>query len=44
MRDISTNRIEVIDVLRGFTLLGIAWVHFTEQFLAGTPPESHAFL
>lgn len=42
MRDISTNRIEVIDVLRGFTLLGIAWVHFTEQFLAGTPPESHA--
>jgi uncharacterized protein len=35
-------RIEVIDVLRGFTLLGIAFVHFTEQYYAGQPPEKHA--
>jgi uncharacterized protein len=38
----SNSRIEVIDVLRGFTLLGIAFVHFTEQYYAGQPPESHA--
>ena len=35
------DRIEVIDVLRGFTLFGIALVHFTEQFYAGMPPEGH---
>lgn len=34
-------RIEIIDVLRGFTLLGIAWVHFTEQYYAGQAPASH---
>ena len=38
----KTVRIEVIDVLRGFTLLGIAFVHFTEQYYAGMPPEKHA--
>ncbi len=35
------SRIEVIDVLRGFTLLGIIIVHFTEQYYAGQPPEAH---
>jgi uncharacterized protein len=35
------NRIEVIDVLRGFTLLGIILVHFTEQYYAGQPPKIH---
>lgn len=28
-------------MLRGFTLLGIALVHFTEQFYAGVPPKIH---
>jgi uncharacterized protein len=35
------SRIEVIDVLRGFTLLGIILVHFTEQYYAGQPPKIH---
>lgn len=37
----STSRIEIIDVLRGFTLLGIALVHFPEQYYAGQPPDTH---
>jgi uncharacterized protein len=36
------KRIEVIDVLRGFALLGIIIVHMTEQYYAGQPPEQHA--
>lgn len=36
------GRIEVIDVLRGFTLLGIILVHMTEQYYAGQPPEQYA--
>jgi len=35
----SIDRIEIIDVLRGFTLLGIILVHFAEQYYAGQPPE-----
>ena len=35
----KSARIEVIDVLRGFTLLGIAFVHFTEQYYAGMYPQ-----
>ncbi|MBL7872962.1 MAG: DUF418 domain-containing protein [Cyclobacteriaceae bacterium] len=34
-------RIEIIDILRGFTLLGIIIVHFAEQYYAGMHPESH---
>jgi uncharacterized protein len=37
----KSTRIEIIDVLRGFTLLGIALVHFTEQYYAGQPPKAH---
>jgi uncharacterized protein len=37
----KSNRIEVIDVLRGFTLFGIILVHFTEQYYAGQPPKIH---
>lgn len=37
----KSNRIAVIDVLRGFTLLGIILVHFTEQYYAGQPPKVH---
>jgi uncharacterized protein len=41
MRTIKQERIQVIDVLRGFTLLGIILVHFTEQYYAGQPPKIH---
>jgi uncharacterized membrane protein YeiB len=33
------NRIDVVDALRGFALLGIVIVHFMEQFYAGSPPK-----
>jgi uncharacterized protein len=33
------SRIEIIDVLRGFTLLGIILVHFAEQYYAGPAPQ-----
>lgn len=35
----SIERIELIDVLRGFTLLGIILVHMVEQYYAGAPPQ-----
>ncbi len=38
----KSSRIEVIDVLRGFTLLGIILVHMTEQYYAGQAPEQYA--
>lgn len=41
MRTTSQERIQVIDVLRGFTLLGIILVHFAEQYYAGQPPKIH---
>ncbi|MEK6780943.1 MAG: DUF418 domain-containing protein [Bacteroidota bacterium] len=40
--DKTSGRIEVIDVLRGFALLGIILVHMTEQYYAGQLPEQHA--
>nr|HPH47818.1 hypothetical protein [Chryseolinea sp.] len=36
-----TDRIEIIDALRGFTLLGIIIAHMTEQYYAGMPPEKY---
>lgn len=38
---LSSDRITLIDALRGFTLLGIIVMHTTEQFYAGQPPEKH---
>src|SRR5690349_3316305 len=35
----SSDRIEIIDALRGFALLGIIIAHMTEQFYAGPPPK-----
>jgi uncharacterized protein len=35
----TSGRIESIDVLRGFSLLGIILVHMTEQYYAGAMPE-----
>lgn len=40
----TDSRIKIIDILRGFALLGIIIVHFTEQYYAGQPPELHANL
>lgn len=34
------SRIEIIDILRGFSLFGIILVHFTEQYYAGQAPAS----
>ncbi len=36
------SRIKIIDILRGFALLGIIIVHFTEQYYAGQAPEVHS--
>lgn len=38
----TPSRIDVIDVLRGFTLLGIILVHMSEQYYAGQAPEQYA--
>ncbi len=38
---ITTNRITVIDALRGFALLGIIVNHCTQSFLAGPNPPSN---
>ena len=38
----QSNRIEAIDVLRGFTLFGIMLVHMVEQYYAGPMPEKIA--
>ena len=37
----NSNRIVFLDVLRGFTLLGIGLIHMAEQYYAGAPPQSH---
>ena len=40
LTELKKDRIEIIDILRGFALLGIIIVHFTEQYYAGQPPDS----
>jgi uncharacterized protein len=35
-----SNRIEAIDVLRGFSLFGIVLIHMVEQYYAGPPPAN----
>lgn len=40
LAELKKDRIEIIDILRGFALLGIIIVHFTEQYYAGQPPDS----
>jgi len=42
--ELKKDRIEIIDILRGFSLLGIVIVHFTEQYYAGQPPDAMAKL
>jgi uncharacterized protein len=42
MKNALTNdRLDVVDALRGFALLGITFVHFAEQFYAMSPPQDH---
>jgi uncharacterized protein len=36
----QNNRIQVVDALRGFALLGIVFVHMVEQYLGGSAPDS----
>ena len=38
----KSDRIYLIDALRGFALLTIAVAHFTEQYLGNLAPEEHA--
>jgi uncharacterized protein len=38
---IKENRIVFLDVLRGFTLLGIGLIHMVEQYYAGAHPQTH---
>jgi uncharacterized protein len=42
LADKRSGRIEAIDVLRGFTLLGIILVHFVEQYYAGIWPDQYS--
>lgn len=41
MQRLSSPRIVLVDVLRGFTLLGIALIHYSDQYYAGANPPSH---
>src|SRR5262245_51272228 len=38
MRDEGSDRIQLVDALRGLALAGIAIVHFGEQYLGFMPP------
>jgi uncharacterized protein len=40
LAELKKDRIEIIDILRGFALLGIIIVHFTEQYYAGQAPDA----
>ena len=42
MSESTTNkRLDVVDALRGFALMGIVIVHFAEQYLGGPTPADH---
>ena len=38
---LKSERLEVVDALRGFALMGIAIVHFMEQYVGGPVPKEH---
>ncbi|WP_280935732.1 DUF418 domain-containing protein [Aquimarina sp. 2201CG14-23] len=40
MENINTNRITIIDALRGFALAGVCLVHMNEQYIASPPSEN----
>jgi uncharacterized protein len=37
----AKQRIDIVDMLRGFSLLGIILAHFCNQYYAGDPPPGH---
>ena len=41
-KNLKTERLNVVDALRGFALLGIVIVHFMEQYLGGPTPQEHS--
>jgi uncharacterized protein len=40
-KTLKSERLEVVDALRGFALMGIAIVHFMEQYVGGPTPQEH---
>jgi uncharacterized protein len=42
MKQTSTERLNIVDALRGFALMGIALVHFMEQYYGWSPPSEHS--
>ena len=41
MKQTTSDRLDVVDALRGFSLMGIALVHFMEQYYGGSTPSEH---
>jgi uncharacterized protein len=41
LKNLKPERLDVVDALRGFALLGIVIVHFMEQYLGGPTPQEH---
>ncbi len=39
---LKPERLDVVDALRGFALMGIAIVHFMEQYVGGPTPQEHS--
>lgn len=39
---LKSERLDVVDALRGFALMGIAIVHFMEQYVGGPTPQAHS--
>ncbi|WP_299213241.1 DUF418 domain-containing protein [uncultured Aquimarina sp.] len=40
MKNLTSNRIVIIDALRGFALAGVCLVHMNEQYIASPPSEN----
>ncbi|MBU2987370.1 DUF418 domain-containing protein [Saccharophagus degradans] len=38
---IKAQRLDIVDALRGFALIGVGLVHFVEQYIAGAYPEGY---
>ena len=41
LKNLKPERLDVVDALRGFALMGIVIVHFMEQYLGGPTPQEH---
>lgn len=38
----TTQRLDIVDALRGFALIGVGLVHFVEQYIAGAYPDAYS--